>query len=124
TMLALSAFCGCTDGQGSVAGTVTFNGEPVKSGMITFVKQSGELVREGAVITDGNFFAHLPPGDYKIELNAQKIVGKRKQKAFDGSDEEVEIAEELFPEQYNTKTTLTTEIHRGSNSVKLNAKTK
>ena len=101
---------------------MTFNGEPVASGTITFVKSDGELVREGAIIKDGAFQAHLPPGNYKIELNAQKVVSTRKQKGFDGKDEEVPITEELFPEQYNTKTTLTTKIDRGPNNVKLDIK--
>jgi len=115
---------GCSEGKSSISGTVTFDGEPVKNGSITFVKSDGELLREGAVITDGAFQASLPTGEYKIELNAQKVVGKRIQKGFDGKDEEVEETKELFPERYNTKTTLTKKIERGANTLELNATTK
>ena len=66
-------------------------------GTIAFVKSEGELVREGAIVGRDLFSGHIPPGNYKVELNAQKVVGKRKQKAFDGKDEEVELTEELFP---------------------------
>jgi len=118
------ALVGCGDRKSSVSGTVTFEGQPVKDGSVTFVKSEGEVVREGAVIRDGTFQASLPPGEYKIELNAQKVVSKRKQKGFDGKDEEVDITEELFPERYNTKTTLTKKINRGANTVKLDATTK
>src|SRR5438105_4877241 len=62
---------GCGESKGTVNGVVTFNGEPVKSGMVAFVKSDGPLVREGAVITNGTFHASLSPGEYKIELNAQ-----------------------------------------------------
>jgi len=115
---------GCVNEKSSVSGTVTFEGQPVKSGTITFVKSDGDLMREGAVIQDGSFEAHVPPGNYKIELNAQKVVRTRTQKGFDGKDEEVQVTEELFPERYNTKTSLTTKIDRGANTVKLDITSK
>ena len=113
---------GCSDGKSSVTGSVTLDGRPVASGSVTFVKQDGELAREGAVIHGGTFHAAVPPGKYKLELNAQKVVGKRKQKAFDGSDEEVEITEELFPPRYNTNSELLQEIKPGANVIKLDLK--
>jgi len=124
-ILAVVALCilpGCGDDKSSVSGTVTFDGQPVARGTITFAKSEGELVREGAIIREGSFQANLPPGNYKIELNAQKVVGKRKQKGFDGKDEEVELTEELFPERYNAKTELAAKIDPGANTVKLNIK--
>jgi hypothetical protein len=122
--LGLAAVVGCGNGKGSVSGTVTIDGKPVASGSVTFVKQGGELAREGAVIRDGSFQAVVPPGKYKLELNGQKVISKRKQKAFDGTDEEVEITEELFPERYNSKTELTEEIKPGANTIKLELKAK
>src|SRR5437870_3516461 len=71
----VAALAGCRDHQGSVAGTVTFDGRPVTTGAVTFVKTDGGLVREGAVIRDGFFQARMPPGKYKIEVNAQEVVG-------------------------------------------------
>src|SRR6266436_3042426 len=61
-LLSLSLLLGCGDGKSSASGTVTFDGQPVASGTITFVKSDGELVREGAIIKDGAFQAHVPPG--------------------------------------------------------------
>ncbi len=113
---------GCGDGKGSVQGTVTFDGQPVANGTVTFVKTEGGLIREGAVIKDGSFQAHVPPGKYKIEVNAQKVVGKRRQKGFSGAEEEVELTEEMFPERYNTKTELSEEIKSGPNIIKLDLK--
>jgi hypothetical protein len=114
------AFAGCGDGKSSVSGTVTMNSQPVASGTITFVKDDGQLIREGAIIKDGSFEAQLPPGTYKIELHGQKVVSTRKQKGFDGKDEEVEITDELFPERYNAKTELSETFKPGANSLKLN----
>ena len=58
----ISGLVGCSEGKSMVTGTVTMDGEPVASGAITFTKTEGELVREGAVIQDGNFRASVPPG--------------------------------------------------------------
>jgi hypothetical protein len=113
---------GCGDGKSSVNGTVTMDGQPVASGAITFIKTEGEMAREGAIIQDGSFRANVPPGTYKLELQGQKVVGKRKQKGFDGKDEEVELTEELFPERYNTKSELREVIRPGQGTLKLDLK--
>jgi hypothetical protein len=113
---------GCGDDKGTVQGTVTFDGQPVADGTVTFVKSEGGVAREGAVIKDGSFQARVPPGKYKIEVNAQKIVSKKKQLGFDRKEEEVNVTEELFPERYNTKTELSEEIKPGPNTVKLDLK--
>ncbi|HJZ59142.1 MAG TPA: carboxypeptidase-like regulatory domain-containing protein [Gemmataceae bacterium] len=120
----LAWLTGCGGGEGSVSGTVTFDGHPVPNGTVTFVKTEGGLVREGAVITDGTFQVKLPPGKYKIEVNGRKVVGKKKQKNFDGVDEEVEITDELFPDRYNKATELSEEIKPGSNTITLELKSK
>src|SRR5215469_12264465 len=119
TLFLFIPLTGCGDGKGTVQGTVTFDGQPVADGAITFVKKDGKLVREGAVIRDGNFQARMPPGQYKIEVNGQKVVGKTKERGKDGALEEVDMMEELFPERYNTKTELTEEIKSGRNTIKL-----
>ena len=122
-LLAVLVGCGGDD-KGSVEGTVTFDGQPVASGTVTFVKTEGGLVREGAVITDGAFQAQVPPGRYKIEVSAQKVVGKRKQKGFDGNMEEIELKDEYIPEWYNTKSELSEDIKPGRNTIKLDLKSK
>src|SRR5262245_57398398 len=119
SLFLFASLAGCGDGKGPVNGTVTFDGQPVAHGAVTFVKSEGGLVREGAVIKDGKFQVRVPPGKYKIEVNAQKVVGKRKQKGLSGEEEEVAQTEEMFPERYNTKTELSAEIKSGANTVKL-----
>jgi hypothetical protein len=121
-LVCLVSLLSCADNKSTVSGTVTFDGQPVLNGVVTFVKSEGDLIREGAIIKEGAFKATLPPGEYRIELSAQKVVGKRKQKGFDGKDEEVELTAELFPESYNSKTTLTKKIEPGSNMLQLDIK--
>lgn len=124
SLVAVFALAGCGgDGTGPVDGTVTFDGQPVANGSITLIGE-GNNIREGAVIKDGAFKTQLPPGKYKLELYGQKVVGKRKQKGMSGEIEELDITEELFSEQFNTKSTLTEEVKSGQNTLKLDLKSK
>jgi hypothetical protein len=114
-------FClsGCGDGKGSVKGTVAFDGEPVKAGSIKFQSIEGELVVEGAVVTDGAFTARVPPGKYKIEVSGTRPAGTRTQKGFDGKDEVIQLFESIVPESEPTEV-----IKPGDNSITLNLKSK
>jgi len=124
-LFALPFAGGCSDGLGDVTGTVTLDGQPVPDGSITFVSQDqNDPRREGAVITAGKFAARIPPGQYKLELNAQKVVGTRTQKSFDGTPETVPTTAELFPPKYNTQSQLVHEIKAGANSLPLDLSTK
>ncbi len=122
-LIVCTALAGCGNRPGDVTGTVTFDGAPVADGALLFVKDGG-TAKEGAVIRDGRFQTKLPPGKYMIEVNAQKVVGKRTQKGFDGKDEEIELKDEMIPERYNSKTELSEEIKPGPNPLKFDLKSK
>lgn len=123
--IGLLTLAGCGDGKGTVSGTVSLDGQSVNNGSVTFVNtDGGTLRREGAIIRGGKFEATVPPGNYKVELNSQKVIGKRTQKGFDGKDETLEITQEMFPDKFNVKTELTLEIKPGSNPVTLDLKSK
>ncbi len=121
-LMLCAALSGCGGGEARVSGTVTLDSQPVPNGSIQFVGDGG--VREGAVIKDGAFTAKLAPGKYKVEVRATRVTGKRKQKGFDGKDEEVELTEEMIPDRYNAKTELTEDLKSGSNTVTLDLKGK
>lgn len=118
-----AALCGCGGGSAEVSGTVTFDGHPVQTASLVFAPDGGGN-KEGAVATDGRFTAKLPPGRYKIEVRASKAVGKRKQRGFDGKEEEIELTEEFIPARYNAKTELAETFTSGSNTVALDLKSK
>jgi len=122
--LAALAFCSGCGGKANVTGTVTLDGVPVKSGAITFIKTEGETVREGAVITDGNFRTAVPPGKYKLELTGSKVTGTRTQTGFDGKPETIETTAELFPAKYNTNSELVEDIKAGGQPLKLDLTSK
>lgn len=122
-ILLAALLAGCGDGKVPVEGTVRLDGEPIPDGAILFVREDPPL-REGAVIQDGAFKARVPPGRYRLELNSQKVVGKRKQIGFDGKEEELPITAERFPEWFNTKTQLSEEIRADMKKLELDLKSK
>src|SRR5262249_31942683 len=66
-LLGWLALAGCGESLGTVAGTVSFDGQPVTNGSVAFVKNDGQISREGAVISNGAFQAKLQPGEYRVE---------------------------------------------------------
>jgi hypothetical protein len=71
--------CGC-GGNGHVAGTVTRDGRPVKSGVITFVSKEGKGTALASIKTDGTYTAAVvPAGDTAVIL-----VNAMEEPAFTG----------------------------------------
>jgi hypothetical protein len=67
------AVLGCNSGPetGEVSGTVTFKGQPVKEGALTFMKQGGNGGNyEADIRPDGKFavVGRVEVGEYKIEV--------------------------------------------------------
>ncbi len=69
-LLAVLAFglCGCS-GPGRVTGTVTKDGQPVRSGVITFVSKDGKGTALASIKKDGTYTAaNVPAGDASVIL--------------------------------------------------------
>jgi len=126
--LAAAVFCaadGCSTGPavGTVTGEVTFDGQPVKDGHISFTPVDGQGQTGGAKIVDGRFKAEqVPATKMKVEIHGNKPTG-RKIKAYDtpqspSFDEVVE----LLPPKYNFQSELTLDVKRGSQDVKYDLK--
>src|SRR5262245_34160493 len=96
--LAALAAAGCSSGAktGTVTGEVTLDGQPLKEGRIQFIPVAGDSSTAGAVITDGKFSTEVPTAKMRVEINANKVIGKRK--AYDTPESPVfdEVAE-LIP---------------------------
>lgn len=62
---------GCGDGAGepTVYGVVTYEGEPVTSGLINFLSPGGKPLG-GALQPDGSYEVRLPPGDYQVRIDS------------------------------------------------------
>lgn len=111
----LIAVSGCSSGnqRHPIQGQISFQGKPVLEGSIMFHPlnpQQGFL--EGSLIQDGKYLIPadkgLVTGKYQVLISAPDHKGKRPDPA--SAPGAVFEARELFPEMYNTKSTLTVEV--------------
>ena len=87
-----------------VSGTVTYQGELVPDGSISFVPGGPKLSPQGASISNGKYTAQVRKGTMTVKITGSKIDPK--QKMFDGSP----FWTDFVPEKYSTQSTLTVEI--------------
>jgi hypothetical protein len=112
-VVALSA-AGCSQetSHGTITGTVTLDGAPLPKGLIRFIPEDGQSPTADAPIEGGGFEARVPVGSKRITISAPKIVGKRKMYETPDSPM-VDVIEELLPEEYNVRSTLTLNVVPG-----------
>jgi hypothetical protein len=103
--------------HGIVNGTVTLDGAPLPSGLIRFTPEDGQSPSADAAINDGTFEARVPVGKKRVTISAPKVVGKRKMYETPDSPT-VDTVEELLPEQYNVRSTLTLTVTPGEQPAK------
>jgi hypothetical protein len=117
-LLALSASlgaaaCSTAAQRGTVNGTVTLDGGPLKEGVVRFVPVDGKTPTASANVADGKFTADVPVGEMRVEFSAPKVVGRHK--AYDAPDSPVvEDVAELIPERFNIKSELRITVRKGS----------
>jgi hypothetical protein len=125
-LICLLAFCfllpGCSrpkysgDKQYPLSGEVTFDGQPVDLGSISFIPQ-GKGRSSGGVITDGKY--DVPEekganaGTYRVEIHWLKRTGK--QLRDDQTGEMYDERREALPDKLHTNSTLTIEVPLPSN---------
>ena len=114
-VFALLVLSGCSDPTiGTVSGTVTVDGAPVKSGSIAFFPVDGKSSTSGAEIVDGQYTTTVAPGTARVEIHVPKVIGQRK--AYDTPDSPMmEIVAEALPAKYNEASELTLDVKRGEN---------
>ena len=88
----------------TVSGTVSYKGELVPDGSISFVPSDPKLSPQGASIRDGKYTAQVRKGTMTVQITGSKPDPK--QKMLDGSPFWVDFV----PEKYSTQSTLTVEI--------------
>jgi hypothetical protein len=116
--------CGCSAGPavGTVTGEVSYNGQPVKDGHISFTPVDGIGQTGGAAIVEGKFKAEqVPATKMKVEIHGNKVIGKVKVYDTPESPLRDEVVE-LLPPKYNVNSDLTLDVKRGSQDVKYDLK--
>ncbi|MEZ6077454.1 MAG: hypothetical protein R3C09_15470 [Pirellulaceae bacterium] len=111
--------CGSQNYEGEkrypLSGKVTFNGEPVDRGNISFLpmnpdsqRVAGGKIEDGAYSFEEEYGANA--GQYKVEIRWQKKTGDTFTDAFGNVDD---VRVEAIPAEFNTATTLTADIGAG-----------
>ena len=120
--VALSAFVIGCGSEGVVAkGKVTYDGEPIATGTITFIPAGGDGPTTGGPITNGTYSVNLPPGKYRVQIFGSRVTGT--EIAGPGevdAGQEREIVEEYVPANYNHRTTLTADLQQSNRSLDFN----
>jgi hypothetical protein len=126
SFVALILFCfivGCMGDSkhGTLSGTVTLDGQPLKSGLIRLIPVDGQTASADATITDGKFSTTAPIGDKQVWISSPRVTGKRK--AYDTPDSPtVNNVEELLPAQYNSASTIRAKVTAGNQVLKYELK--
>src|SRR5262245_18716479 len=114
-ILLLACAAGCSgDGKSSVRGNVKLDGQPLKEGLIKLVPADAKSSAVDTTIRDGRYkLTAVPPGEYRVEISANKVVGKKKM--YDTPDSPtVDEVEELLPPRYNRSSELKLTVKSGS----------
>jgi hypothetical protein len=112
----VAAGCGGSEYEGArrfpLSGKVSFNGEPVDVGSISFIPLQKDGRVSGGTIADGAYSVEeaqgANAGKHRIEIHWQKRTGKKIKVPW--SDEEDEERAEGLPAEFNTDSTLTAEV--------------
>jgi hypothetical protein len=102
-----------------VQGSVSFDGQPVDNGSIAFIPEEKGKVGANADIVAGKYKLESGkgpnPGKYRVEIFWKKKTGRQVPTPGDESVMTDEI-QQMLPPQYNTQSTLTTDIEAKSNT--------
>jgi hypothetical protein len=118
-LLAVCLVSGCGGNNRFRAyGKVTYQGAPVKSGIISFIPEDGQASAGGSPINEGMYDIPVPPGlpagTYKVSISVPK-VGKGAVKEMDGPGTGGDTGESL-PAKYNANTELRATIKPGAST--------
>ena len=123
-LLLLLVGCGSQGPErATISGTVTYMGEPLKTGVIRLVPMPGTTAPVStAPITDGRYTlsAHggVPVGTHKIEIMANRPNKQAPVEVedFPGLASKANV-EQYIPEKYNKKSELTITVPSGSGAI-------
>lgn len=102
----------------AISGTVTFDGQPLERGSITFLPEGQLPTQGGAPIMDGKYSIAqnegLVAGKYHVAITAPLGEGeKSKDTVSNAPGMPPKPPKDLIPAQYNTKSTLVADVEAG-----------
>ena len=105
----LAVGCG-GDNLIAISGTVTFDGEPVERGTISFLPVDGLGPTAAAIITNGEYHTEVAPGEKRLEIHGYAKIGEQRPWGNDAPVEE--LFEEMLPPRYHDESMLRYDAQR------------
>jgi len=109
--------CGERSRRLPVEGVVTFDGQRIAKGQISFIPASGtDGPTAGSIISDGRYSVAaekgLVAGRYRVEITAMRPTSRKTQtmNAVTGAMETTEAYESYIPPRYNSESELTADV--------------
>jgi hypothetical protein len=120
-LLGAAALTGCSGGRSGVEGLVTYGGEPIPIGTITFLPAGDKGIKCGGRIENGRYkveakFGPLP-GPHRVEIRWAKPTGEKYKNEF---GEVFDRTREGLPAKYHSESILTADIKSGMNKLDFN----
>jgi len=119
-LISCCILAGCGDanplGRQPIAGEVTFDGQPMDAGSISFRPQGKKGIGSGGPIRNGHYQIEtakgLPPGEYIVRITSPVRFGDKTAPSGPPGPESLSMANglERVPEKYNAKSTLVASV--------------
>lgn len=120
-LLGAVALAGCSGGRSGVEGSVTYDGEPIPIGTISFLPTGETGIKCGGRIENGRYKVDADfgpmPGPHRVEIRWAKPTGQKYKNEF---GEVFDRTREGLPEKYHSNSTLTADIKSGANNLDFN----
>jgi hypothetical protein len=107
---------GCSQGPtvGTVKGTITMDGQPLDgNALIRMVPKDSQSQPADCIVKGGAYSITMPVGEKKVEIYWTKTDGPGKLDTASQGSEKVVV---LVPAKYNTETTLTYTVEKGTHT--------
>lgn len=95
--------CGGPSDKIKVSGTVTWKGQPIEQGFVTFHPVDPQFAPEAGPIVDGEFSFLARPGKNRVEVHATKESG------FNEAMRQPNLVQ-YIPAKYNEQSSLTEDV--------------
>lgn len=103
--LGLVVLAGCGPPTSVVTGTVTMDGDPLESGVISFVPADSPGEPVTVQVAQGKYEATMAPGRKLVQISAPYVLEQRKE--YDGPNAPlVDVMGERLPPKYHSNTEL------------------
>ena len=106
SIVLVACLIGCGDDGIQISGQVTFEGEAVEQGTISFIDTGSTAPPDAAVIANGSYSLQTSPGNKRVEIRASRPLPPERQT----NPEMGLVYDDYIPAAFNRESTLTANV--------------